>query len=277
MSATITLYLSKKRIVSSVSELNRSNPYLASIRRFEPGCQDVKVSPPIYDYGGKPYVTSSLNSPLNFFINAGSGTAALGVDCSALVFSAFATAGLKFKSSVALKAISVNGVSSTMLANPEKNGLDCLQKPSFVAAKSLLAGDIIAKPGHVVLVVGAGPDPFGVGQIKNISDCSSDKMRTENFDFKILQSSPIKGGIGVNQIEISEYLKLSSSWKSGLIFYAVKACRAKFGQFSSAAAPDGLAVVRHKNSEQCRAQRIELSREACVNRCASTSTQFAGK
>lgn len=261
--------IGSKRVVSSVSQVVASNPYLSKITRFETGCQNVKTNPPIYDYGGKPYATSDINSTLDFFKNAGSGTSAMGIDCSGLVFTALATAGLKLKKSTALKAISVGGVSASMFANPAGNGLDCLERVSFDTTSSVQPGDIIARPGHVIIVDSVGSDPFGLAKITKVADCTSAKLPSSKYNFNVLQSASMKGGLGVNRIPASEYVKVTTSWASGINFYAIKACKAKFGTKSNAAYSDGLAFVRHKNTAECKAARVLLTKEACVKTCST--------
>lgn len=258
----------KKRVVSSVSKVNATHHYLKNLSSPAEQCIDVRLNPPIYDYGGKPYASSALDSPLDFFRNAGSGTSAMGTDCSGLVFANLASVGLKLKSSTALKAISVNGISSTMLSNPSANGLDCLERVSFSATESLREGDIISKPGHTVSVYSVGVDPFGISGITKISDCVSSKISSSRYDFTLVQSSPIKNGIGVNRISGSDYVKLQSSWAAGFTFYALKACRAKFGTISNSASSDKFAIVRHKGTSNCIAEPIVLTGETCTNSCS---------
>lgn len=257
----------KKRVVSSITKVNSTHHYLKNMPAPTETCRDVKLSPPIYDYGGKPHATSALDSPLDFFKNAGSGTSAMGTDCSGLVFSNLAAVGLKLKSSTALKAISVNGVSSTMLSNPSSNGLDCLEKVSFTENESIREGDIISKPGHTVSVYSVGTDPFGIEGITKLSDCTSSRISSSRYNFTVVQSAPIKNGIGVNRISAYDYLRLQSSWSTGFSFYALKACRAKFGVYSSTASSDKLAIVRHKGTSECIAEPIVLTGESCAATC----------
>lgn len=257
----------KKRVVSSVSKVNATHHYLKNVSSYDSSCKNIKNSPPIYDYGGKPYATSALDSSLDFFKNAGSGTSALGIDCSGLVFANLASVGLKVKSSTALKAISVNGISSTMLSNPSSNGLDCLERVTFSASESIRPGDIISKPGHTVSIYSVEKDPFGIASISSSSSCTTSNISTSKFNFTIVQSAPIKNGIGVNRIPIADYLKLQSSWSNGLKHYAVKACKAKFGSFSSSASSDGLSIVRHKGTTNCISQPIVLNGESCAANC----------
>jgi len=256
----------KVRIVKDAALVARTHHYLKNVPSYGSGCFNVKSSPLIYDFGGKPYASSDSNSTLNFFENGGSGSAALGTDCSGLVFSALASVGLKFKSSTALKAVGVMGISASMMKDPTANGLDCLAPVSFSRTSNLLAGDIIAITGHVVLVDSIGADPFGISRISRSTDCTTSNLPTSRFDFTILQSSPIKNGIGVDRISIVDYLALSSSFKSGLQSYAIKACKAKFGQ--TASSPSSLAIVRHKGTASCLAPKpIVLDREECVASC----------
>jgi len=258
----------KKRIVSSVTKVNSTHHYLKNLSSPAEQCLDVRLNPPIYDYGGKPYASSAVDSPLDFFKNAGSGTSAMGTDCSGLVFANLASVGLKLKSSTALKAISVNGISSTMLSNPSANGLDCLERVSFSSQESLREGDIISKPGHTVSVYSVGADPFGIAGITKLSDCVSSKMSSSRYDFTLVQSSPIKNGIGVNRISGTDYVKLQSSWAAGFTFYALKACRAKFGTLSTTASSDKFAIVRHKGTSNCVAEPIALTGETCAKSCS---------
>lgn len=258
----------KKRIVSSVTKVNATHHYLKNLTAPAEQCLDVRLNPPIYDYGGKPHASSALDSPLDFFKNAGSGTSAMGIDCSGLVFANLASVGLKLKSSTALKAISVNGISSTMLSNPSANGLDCLERVSFSEQESLREGDIISKPGHTVSVYSVGADPFGISGITKLSDCVSSKMSSSRYDFTVVQSAPIKNGIGVNRISGTDYVKLQSSWAAGFTFYALKACRAKFGTISSAASSDKFAIVRHKGTSNCVAEPLVLTGESCASNCS---------
>ncbi|HVK62790.1 MAG TPA: hypothetical protein VM432_14630, partial [Bdellovibrionales bacterium] len=128
-----------KREISSLDQLISSQPYLQSYVKPVNGtnCFDVRANPMIYDYGGKPYTTSDQESTFNLFKNAGSGTSVLGIDCSAYVYVSLASAGFKVKASGRLKAIGASGISSSMYANPEGNGLTCLQHASFETTSSL--------------------------------------------------------------------------------------------------------------------------------------------
>lgn len=257
----------KRRVIRSKEKVNATHFYINKLPEVGSECRNIRENPPIYNYGGKPYASHEIDSPLDFFRRSGSGSNTMGIDCAALVFANLAAAGLKLKANSTLKAVNVYGVSSAMLRNPQSNGLDCIQKVTFTENESLKAGDIISAPGHTTTVYSVGADPFGLSNIGKLSDCKSSNMLTTRFDFSILQSAPIKNGLGVNRISISEYLRWETDWRPGLIFYALKACRAKFGVISSTPYPDGLSIVRHKGTQECLAPPLHLVSEGCVSAC----------
>lgn len=258
----------KKRVYGSLAQINASHYYIKNNRLAKNTCFEVRNSPMIYDFGGKPYTSSSDTQLLNFFKNAGSGTSVLGIDCSAYVFSALAVAGLKMDPDAKkpLKADLVHGIGSSAFKEPESNGLRCLAKIKVTADQSLKAGDIAAINGHVVMIDHVGSDPFGLNKITKSSDCNADKLAYSNFDFVIAQSSPSKSGIGINRFEAKDYLKESSTYRAGLTNYAIAACRAKFG-LSASVDTSSLSVVRHKKTSECKAPALVLSKQDCVDSC----------
>jgi hypothetical protein len=260
--------IGKRRVIRSKERVNATHFYIQKIPQLkDPGCLNIRENPPIYNYGGKPYASHEIDSPLNFFKRSGSGSNTLGIDCAALVFSNLAAAGLKLKANSTLKAVNVYGVSSAMLRNPQSNGLDCIQKVTFYKEESLKVGDIISAPGHTTMVDSVGEDPFGISTINQVTDCKASNISASRFNFSIIQSAPIKNGLGVNSISIREYLKWDGSWGAGLLFYALKACRAKFGIISSTPYPSGLSIVRHKGIPECLTTPLRLVSEACVSAC----------
>lgn len=161
-----------KREIKDLKRFVASHPYLRSYKRPLPSCHDILKSPPIYDYGGKPYTSTANEKLIDLFKNAGSGSKELGIDCSAFVYSAYAVSGLKLKRETSLKASLIKGVSSSMMADPQKNGLSCLDHARFTKDTSLAAGDIIAIKGHVIMVEDVERDPFGIAAIDNVGDCT---------------------------------------------------------------------------------------------------------
>jgi hypothetical protein len=144
-----------KRVITNIDDVLRSHPYLHNYRKPASNCFDITKNLPIYDYGGRPATSTGT---FNLFKSAGSGTTALGTDCSGYVYMAIASSGLRVKKSTAMKAVTINGISSTLFTNPQKNGLTCFDYVTFKNNESLKPGDIIAKAGHVVIVETVGQD-----------------------------------------------------------------------------------------------------------------------
>jgi hypothetical protein len=253
-----------KRIVEDAARVRATHHYLRFIDEYESGCINVKNSPPIYDFGGKPYTS---NGVLDFFRNAGSGTEALGVDCSAIVFTSLASMGMRVKASQKLKPEHVHGISSTMFKEPQSNGLTCLNKVAFTPARNEIEpGDIIAISGHVVIVESVGEDTFGLDRIRNVSDCTFANMKSENFNFIIVQSNPGKGGIGVNRMRASDYFPTEPKLNEGIKKQAQNACYAKFSS-NTRVSTSTLSVVRHKGTSDCVDSALPMRSEACVASC----------
>lgn len=254
-----------KRQIASLALVQSSHPYIENSLQFGPSCFNVRQNPLIYDYGGKPFATTSLQSTINMFRDNGSGTSVLGIDCSAFVFTAYATAGLKMKSGRPLKASDSWAWGSGAYVEPQKNGLTCLQKISVTPTTSLQNGDIVAVYGHVLILDRVGADPFGLRKISRREDCS--KVSSQDFDFTVLQSSNSKGGVGINSFEGADYLETSPKFKEGLTRYAVQACWALFEGRSYTPNLGTLSVVRHSGKPECLGARVVLENESCLDNC----------
>ena len=234
-------------------------------------CRAESETPLIYDYGGKPF---SLDqevgdhqrvSVLDIFKNDGTGSEALGVDCAAAIFTATATAGLRLKPELPLRARQVLGVNSRMFKDPVANGLECFHPISLGGDTSIQSGDIAAVNGHVLMIGDTGSDPLGFESIRQEKDC--DSLSVEHFDFKIWQSGPQKGGIGLNHIEAKDYLKDTIKMKDGFEAYAKLACKARFDKKEIAPQLALFAIIRHNHSPECLAGRIALQGEECIKDC----------
>lgn len=256
----------KKRVISDLNAYVTSNYYLRAITETPNRCLQIKKNPLIYDFGGKPSATSAADSKLDFFKNAGSGTETLGIDCSGFVFSALATSGLKLKKDGRLKAISVFGISARMYMNPKENGLTCIEPVKLTATNGLRRGDIIAQSGHVVMVDSAGEDPFSIAGIEKAEDCTGARLSPRRYDFVIVQSSPTKGGMGINKIRAADYLQENIKMANGLRDYAIAACKARFGQSHTVKTTDAV-LVRHSGTSDCMDTRVKLQSEECVAAC----------
>lgn len=257
-----------KREISSIASVNSSHYYIKNNRLAKNSCFEIRNSPLIYDFGGKPGTSSSKPNVLDFFRNGGSGTGVLGYDCSAFVFSSLAMAGLKMDPDPKkpLKADLVHGIGSRAFKEPQSNGLRCLAKITVTKTASIKSGDVAAINGHVVMLDDVGADPFGLKSITKSADCTSSKILSSNFNFVIAQSSPSKSGIGVNRYQAKDYLKESSTYKTGLTNYAIAACKAKFG-LTATVDTTNLSVVRHKKTAECKAPALVANKEECVDSC----------
>ena len=253
-----------KRQISDLNALNRTNPYL---RAYSPSssCTDVRTNPLIYDYGGKPYASPSPSSTLNLFKNAGSGTSVLGIDCSGYVFSSMAVAGLKLHPNKVMKASLVSGVSSRMLLDPVKNGMTCLDKIKVGKSGDMKEGDIVSISGHTFVVESIGSDPLGSKAPTTTAQC--DSITYEDFDFVVAQSSPSKGGVGLNKFKAADYLEQSPTMRQGLEGYARQSCKARLQAKDVLPSVSTLSVIRHKMTAACTTQAIRLDGESCVSGC----------
>lgn len=257
----------RKRSIASLSKVQSSHYYIRDMSSYGAGCFNVRQSPLIYDYGGKPYATTAADSPIDMFKNNGDGTSVLGIDCSGYVFSSLATAGLRLKAGRALKASDSWAWGSSSYVEPQNNGLTCLSKISVSPSTTMKSGDIVAVYGHVLLIDKMGSDPFGIKNAKTAADCS--KLTSDKFDFSVAQSSPSKEGIGLNYFDAKIYLSTSSKMKTGLEKYAYYTCLAKFDGKTYTPNVGTLSVVRHKGTAECMAPRVKMARESCVQSCSS--------
>jgi len=91
-------------------------------------------------------------------------------------------------------------------------------------------------------------------------------LKSQNFDFVIAQSSPVKNGIGIDLMVAKDYLGSSGTIHDGLVAYAVAACRAQFGASPNLNSP-ALSIVRHSRSAECKTKPLELTNSECVSRC----------
>ena len=256
--------IGNKRLITNASDLMKSHPYLKNYRKPASNCFDISQNMPIYDYGGRP---STTTGSLNLWKNSGSGTAALGTDCSGYVGMSIATSGLRVKKATPMKATTVSGLTSTMFTNPQKNGLTCFDTITLSSKSGMKPGDLIAKAGHIVVVESVGQDPFGVADIKSAAECTLANMSISRLDFTILQDSPEKGGIGIQRSKAADYFPTEAVMPDGLLQAAVTACKARFG-ISGSALNDKINIVRHSGASDCMgSSEIKMDYETCVASC----------
>ncbi len=254
----------KKRCITDLHQMLRSHYYLNGYEKPNAACIDTTKNPLIYDFGGKP---DYRGGQLNLFKNEGSGGKVLGIDCSAFVFSAFATQGLKMKSDTPLRPEQVLWFGAADFKNPKTKRFDCIDHITVNKDDSLHSGDIIAVNSHVVLVDEVGVDPLGLLRISSISQCNPNVISHRNYDFTILQSSASKNGIGANHFVAKDYFEESPVIRNQMQKYAIAACKAKFKAGGAKPRVSELSVVRHSGIPQCREKQIHLKNQACIQRC----------
>jgi len=254
------------REISSLPAVRKTHYYLNQVEQKEgSSCHSIMNAPLIYDFGGKPHATASQSQLLDLFTNAGSGTKVLGVDCSGYVFTALAAGGLKLDPDTEMKAIHVMNIPARRYMKPE-NGMRCFEHAKMSDATGIKSGDIAATTGHIIMVDEVGVDPFNLAGIRSVSQCTAANMDYRRFNFVISQSSPSKGGIGINRMQARDYLAESSTYRNGFIHFAVGACKAKFGAPTTPKISN-MALVRHKKSAACRTTPFTLQKESCLYLC----------
>ena len=252
--------------IGDLDRLLQTQPYLQNWSAPDPlQCRDVRTSPLIYDFGGKPYVDPATPNELNFFKNAGTGSPALGLDCSAFVFSALASVGLKVRSAAPLKGAHVYGINAAMFKSPERNGLDCLKPIGFPVLRALEPGDVVASNDHVFMVDQSGEDPFGVGHLTQ-QQCTLANISSDRFDFGIVQSSASKNFLGIHRMNARDYLATDSVMRRGLEDYALSLCLARFG-VDRKPTRQQVSVVRASTGQACRDRPVVLTHQSCVKGC----------
>jgi hypothetical protein len=249
-----------QRFYQSLSDIQNTHYYIRNID-YAKSCIQVRQQPLVYDFGGEPAVEPAR---LNFFVNAGDGGSALGLDCSAFISSALAAAGLKYTPQVSNKSIFVRQLSRDFI-DPQLSGWKCFDRVAMLPQQSLQEGDILAVAGHVVMVDKVGSDPFGLGKINNIVNCST--ISFKDFDFTVLQSSPSKGSIGINRYVAKDYLAESDKMRVGFETYAKAACQAHFGGVAISVSDNTVGLIRHKQTAECIDKKVELAGQSCIENC----------
>jgi len=249
-----------KREITNLKSVQRTHYYINGIAT-ESSCVKVADSPLIYDYGGEPAISGTT---LNFFKNAGSGTSALGVDCSAFVSSAIAVVGMRYKPNLPNKPIYTRQTSSKFI-DAAASGFTCFDNVTVTPKQSIAAGDILGVNGHVVIVDRLGPDPFALNLIKKEADCAN--LNYKNFDIVVAQSSPSKNGIGLNKYQVKDYLDEGSKMRTAFVEMGQQACLAKFQQKNIKPKSSAWGFIRHKGTAECTAPRVTLAGESCAQKC----------
>lgn len=250
-----------KRRIASLSDVQSTHPYIKVSGAAQNGCFNVYRNPLIYDYGGSALIK---NNVIDFSKDSGTGTTALGIDCSAYVSAAVAAGGLRYKPGVENKAIYIRQNSAKFI-NAKSSGFSCFNNVTATPSTSILPGDIVAVRGHVVIVDKIGQDPFGLKRLKSINDCST--MTSTYFDFSVSQSSPSKGGMGLNRYIAKDYMRESTKMTEAFMGIAKASCQAYFSGKNVATPSSNYGVIRHNGKPECLSPRIQMAHQSCVSQC----------
>ncbi len=249
-----------KRFITDLKAVVNTHYYIRGIAS-ESSCRDIKSNPLIYDYGGSPAVTSTS---INFFTDAGSGTNALGVDCSAYISSGIAASGLRYKPGLENKPIFIRQNSAKFI-DAEVSGFSCFENVTVSKSSSIKPGDIVGVSGHVVAVDRVGVDPFGLTLLQNESQCLT--LSYKNFDIVVSQSSPSKNGIGINKYAVRDYLEESGKMRTAFVEMGKQACLAYFENKNIKPKSSSWGFLRHKGTAECLAPRVQIEGESCTQKC----------
>ncbi len=252
------------REVSDLKSVQNTHPYIKVAAGLQNGCFNVRSNPLIYDYGGEPSIT---NNTINFFKNVGSGSGALGVDCSAYVSSAIAASGFRYKPGIDNKAIYIRQNSQKFI-DAKTSGFLCFNNITMNHSETIKPGDIAGVRGHVIMIDKVGADPFGIKKLSNATQCAN--IDISGFDFTISQSSPSKNGIGINKFIARDYLaEQGATGKMRILFneMAKSACNAYFKNTSVKPSNADWGIIRHNGKAECLAPRIQMTNQSCVRQC----------
>ena len=257
------------RVITDKDKVLRTHPYIVNNRvPSSVGCRDPEANPKIYDFGGKPYASSNENSTLNYFVDSGSGSSELGVDCSGYVYTALMSAGLKLATNKPLRARGVYATPARAWKDPGSS-MNCFSKVKAGEEEVIQSGDIFASNGHIFIINKVGSDPLGVNTIIEQGD-SCNSITHKNFDFTLFQSSPTNGAIGLNHMEASYYLAGSSSMRIGFEKFARLHCENIKKGVSQTPSISEASLIRHKMTSSCVEEKvIQLDYESCLERCSS--------
>lgn len=258
------------RVIADKNKVLKTHPYIVNNRvPASDSCTDPTAKPKIYDFGGKPYTTSAIDSSLNFFIDGGTGSKELGVDCSGYVYTALMSAGLKLSETKPLRARGVLETPARAFKNFKSNGMTCFSKvKSGLNTEPVKSGDIYASTGHIFIINEVGEDPLGVEKLlENKQSC--EQASYKDFNFSIFQSSPENGAIGLNHMEASYYLKNSKTMRIGFEKFAKAHCYGLKNKKQNEQNMSEASLIRHKMTPECVQEKpLVLDNESCLERCS---------
>ena len=247
-------------LVTNLKAVQNTHYYIRGLAS-ESNCVDVKNNPLIYDYGGEPFTSGNT---INFQRDAGTGTKALGVDCSSFISSAIAVAGLRYRPGIENKTIFIRQTSEKFI-DATKSGFKCFKNITVTPQISIQVGDIVGVHGHVVTIDKVGNDPFGFKLLKSGKDYQS--LNYKNFEITIAQSSYSKNGIGINKFAIKDYLAEEVKMRTAFLGLGEQACRAHFENKNIQPKNSDWGFIRHLGTSECLAPRVIMVGESCTQKC----------
>ena len=232
-------------------------------------CRDTREQPIIYNYGGRPDAIAIQGDTyvLSLFkMEPGTGDSREpGIDCSGYVATSMAAGGVRLRAGEDISADDILGINTYQFMEADLHGYNCLAKASMGMSGTLRAGDIVVMPGHMVIVDTVGDDPLSVNKVTDEDDC--DNIKSEDFDFVMIQSSSIKNGIGLNRYKGADLLQEIDNFRLGLVSMAKQACHAKFTQKNLKPYYPKLNVLRVREARACLQDSISLVGQRCVEHC----------
>ncbi len=264
-----------KRVRTDIAKLIASHPYLSSrCKKNDKPSFPVCENPPIFNYGGKPTCgagecISIAKNPVRELnplrLKYGTNFDGPGLDCSGFLTSSLLAAGLRIYPSghAEMDRFIYNSEGFSKLSNDPKSCFGAAQD-QYDGSLSISRGDVFAMPSHVFIVESAGPDPFGV---KNWKNCSGDEYTAKNLDFRIIQSMPHNGGIGVSRLEAKHFIEPLKLNAAAIKEEAVKACKARKGERPQRTNGAGLTILRHKGSAACKMEPYKIKYSEAVKEC----------
>lgn len=251
----------KGREYADLGQILKTHYYLKNSSTSS-GCIEIRKQPLVYDFGGSAKMKSEK---LDMFSNYNGGKA-LGIDCSAFASVGAATAGLLYVKNSKKKPI-YSRWSTRDFVDPERSGWSCYSKVKVGPETHLQPGDLaVLSADHMVGVDSLEKDPLGIDSVTDIKQC--DNLSSDQFHFTLIQSAATKGSIGINRFVASDYLKEASGLQTLFVAYARAACIAKFtNREFLPSVPSTMSIVRHSGASDCKAQRVPLVHEQCIQAC----------